>query len=157
MLIGAEAPLLQLRKFLLPQTRDRRLPVNLGQLRIGQQLAALGQIGIDTLAPVGFFAIQSVSARIRTLKLGSDDAKSSTTPASVTGLAQATGVGGYLYVDVVDPHAILQRGHMPWKADHVLYPTPRVLLGMADPLIWERVSCGYLPDGVHYHGLWRRK
>jgi hypothetical protein len=71
--------------------------------------------------------------------------------------AQATAAGGHLYVDVVDPHAVLQRGHMPWKADHTLYVTPRVLRAMADPAIWDTVGAGYMPDGVHYFGLWRRK
>jgi hypothetical protein len=37
----------------------------------------------------------------------------------------AVSPGGWLYVDVVDPHAVLQRGGNPWKSDHSIYVTPR--------------------------------
>ena len=71
--------------------------------------------------------------------------------------ADITSRGGVLYVDVVDPHAVLQRGGVPWKSDHSIYVTPRVLRAMADERIWDVQATGYLPDGVHYYGLWRRR
>ena len=71
--------------------------------------------------------------------------------------ADATVKGGMVYVDVVDPHAVLQRGGVPWKSDHSIYVTPRVLRAMADERIWDVQATGYLPDGVHYYGLWRRR
>lgn len=61
---------------------------------------------------LGWNYIPLITAKIRTVKLGSDDAKSSTTPASVSGLTIATGVGTFIFeYFIVHQQAATTTGH----------------------------------------------
>jgi hypothetical protein len=67
---------------------------------------------LEYIEGVGWFVISSDTAKFRTLKLGSDDAKTSTTPATVSGLTIATGVGTFIFeYFIVHQTAATTTGH----------------------------------------------
>lgn len=61
---------------------------------------------------VGWYVTTTATARVRTMRLASDDAKTSTTAAAVSGLTIATGIGTFMFVyTIIHQAAATTTGH----------------------------------------------